>query len=206
MGLFTPHLPPSTIDASLQAGITASVFSLSQACTGIAVGRASDRFGRKPIILLALCCTMTSCIIFGFSRSLPLALAARALAGASSGNVGTIRTTVAELVPQKILQPRAFSIMPLVWTVGSILGPILGGALAKPAERYPDIFGNSNFFKEFPFALPNLVACIFFLLGLFMGILFLKVRSDMKPSICFAALTDSRRHWKRSGSDEIMDE
>ena len=148
---------------------------MSQAFTGIAVGRASDRFGRKLIITLALFCTMTATILFGFSRSLGWALAARALAGASSGNVGTIRTTVAEMVPEKILQPRAFSIMPLVWTIGSIFGPILGGALAKPATRYPNVFGNSKFFKEFPFALPNLVACIFFLIGLLMGILFLKV-------------------------------
>lgn len=35
---------------------------------------------------------------------------------------GIIRTVVAEMVPQKVLQPRAFSIMPLVWTIGSILG------------------------------------------------------------------------------------
>jgi len=69
--------------------------------------------------------------------------------------------------------------MPLVWSIGSIFGPILGGALAKPAERYPEIFGNSHFFQEFPFALPNLVACTFFLVGLLMGLLFLKASSTL---------------------------
>ncbi|MCJ1245879.1 hypothetical protein MMC30_003083 [Trapelia coarctata] len=188
------------------AGILSAMFSLSQSITGIAIGRASDRYGRKPIIMLALFSTMTASVLFGFCRSLPLALAARALAGASSGNVGTIRTTVAEIVPQKILQPRAFSIMPLVWTIGSIFGPVLGGALAKPAERYPQVFGNSHFFREFPFALPNLVACIFFLVGLLMGILFLKASSPLKVNDKLPKLMGNRRHWKRSGTDEITGE
>lgn len=48
-----------------------------------------------------------------------MAFLARSLQGASSGNVGIIRTAVAEMVPQKELQPRAFSIMPLVWYAGS---------------------------------------------------------------------------------------
>ncbi|KAL9029576.1 MAG: hypothetical protein Q9196_002206 [Gyalolechia fulgens] len=89
------------------AGITAAVFSLSQAATGIAWGRASDRFGRKPVILAGMICVMSTGLLFGFSRNLPMAIVARSLAGASNGNVGILRTTVAELVPQKELQPRA---------------------------------------------------------------------------------------------------
>ncbi|RAL60437.1 hypothetical protein DID88_000212 [Monilinia fructigena] len=54
--------------------------------------------------------------------SLPMAIIARALQGACNGNVGIIRTMVAEMVPEKELQPRAFSIMPLVWSLGSIFG------------------------------------------------------------------------------------
>ena len=86
--------------------------------TGVIWGRASDRFGRKPVIMLGMLCTMTASLLFGFSRSLLMAIFARSIAGASSGTVGILRTTVAEMVPQRILQPRAFSIMPLVWTIG----------------------------------------------------------------------------------------
>lgn len=82
---------------------------------------------------------------------------------------------VAELVPQKELQPRAFSVMPLVWSIGSIFGPILGGALASPAKRYPDLFGKNDFLERFPFALPNLVAAILFCVGVGVGILYLRV-------------------------------
>ena len=161
-------------EVSKWAGITSAVFSLSQAATGIAWGRASDRFGRKPVILCAMFCVMSTSLLFGFSRSLTWAIIARALTGASNGNVGIMRTAVAELVPYKELQPRAFSIMPLVWTIGSIFGPGFGGALANPAAKYPKLFGSSRFFRTYPFALPNIVAASIFVVGLLIGYLFLK--------------------------------
>lgn len=81
---------------------------------------------------------------------------------------------VAELVPQKELQPRAFSIMPLVWSLGSVVGPIFGGFFAQPARQYPSLFGKSAFLKSFPYALPNFVATIFFLVSVASAFLFLK--------------------------------
>ncbi|KAL9618905.1 MAG: hypothetical protein Q9160_006430 [Pyrenula sp. 1 TL-2023] len=87
---------------------------------------------------------------------------------------------VAEMVPQKELQPKAFSVMPLVWTIGSIVGPALGGSLANPAANHPGIFGKNKFFIKFPYALPNLVASLFFLIGLATGILFVKETLESK--------------------------
>ena len=76
---------------------------------------------------------------------------------------------------EKELQPRAFSIMPLVWSMGSVLGPSFGGVLAEPAKQYPDAFGNIEFFKKYPFALPNLVLTVFFVISVLSAALFLKV-------------------------------
>jgi MFS family permease len=156
------------------AGTTSAIFSLSQALTGIWWGWASDRFGRKPTILCGLVCTMASSIVFGFSKTLLWALLARAFGGLANGNVGTIRTTVAELVPQKELQPRAFSIMPMVWQIGSILGPAFGGALVHPNEHFSGLFDHSSFFRRNPFCLPGLVSGLFFLVGIASGVLFLQ--------------------------------
>ncbi|KAH8646488.1 major facilitator superfamily domain-containing protein [Tricladium varicosporioides] len=161
-------------DVAKWAGITSAVFSLSQCMTAIVWGRASDRFGRKPSILVALTCTMICGIAWGMSTSLPMAITVRALSGGCNGNVGIIRTMVAEMVPEKELQPRAFSIMPLVWSLGSIFGPSFGGFFAKPAENLPGLFGNNKFLIKFPFALPNIVASVFFLTGITTGFLFLK--------------------------------
>ena len=156
------------------AGVTQAVYSLCQAVTAVAWGSASDSFGRKPVVLLSMTCIMSSSLLFGFSRTLMWAIVARSLAGASCGTVGIIRTMVAEMVPYKELQPKAFSVMPLVWTIGSIFGPIFGGALANPSLHYPKIFGGSELFKKFPYALPNFMGAAFFLVGLSTGILFLK--------------------------------
>ena len=159
------------------AGITASMFSLSQAVFAVPWGRASDKYGRKPAIIFGLSCTMICSLIWGFSRTLWLAILARTLQGAGNGNVGIIRTAVAEMVPWKELQPRAFSIMPLIWNIGSIFGPTLGGALANPLRIQPghQIRDGAGFLERFPYALPNIVAACMFLFGISVAVLFLDV-------------------------------
>ncbi len=98
--------------------------------------------------------------------------------------VGIIRTMVAEMVPEKELQPRAFSIMPLVWSLGSIFGPTFGGFFANPAENMPALFGNSKFFIAYPFLLPNIVASLLFLVGITTGFLYLKVTNSNQIQTC----------------------
>ncbi|RVX69561.1 hypothetical protein B0A52_06625 [Exophiala mesophila] len=174
------HVPHDKV--AKWAGLMSATFSLSQCLTGIAWGRASDRFGRKPIILIALTCTMIFSVMFGFSTNLVWAFIFRSLQGLSNGNVGIIRTAVAELVPEKELQPRAFSIMPLVWNIGSIFGPSFGGTLVHPAERYPQVFGKWQLLKDYPFALPNLLISLLFLVGIASGFLFLHETLEEKKS------------------------
>ncbi|KAI6822299.1 MFS general substrate transporter [Hortaea werneckii] len=163
------------------AGLAAAMFSLCQACMGIPWGRFSDIYGRKTAILLGLTSTMFTSLLWGFSTSLPMAIVARSLAGAGNGNVGIIRTVVAEMVPFKELQPRAFSIMPLVWNVGSIFGPTIGGALANPLDVKPgDVIEDPSLFQRFPYALPNLVSACFFAIGITNGLLFLEETLETK--------------------------
>ena len=54
---------------------------------------------------------------------------------------------------------------------------MLGGGLASPARSFPSIFGDSEFFKKYPFALPNLAASTLFVSGILIGLLFLKVNT-----------------------------
>ncbi|KAK1837211.1 major facilitator superfamily domain-containing protein [Podospora conica] len=161
-------------DVAKWAGLTGAIFSVSQSITAVPWGKASDRMGRKPIILIGLISTMICFMAWGMSTSLPMAITVRAIMGGGNGNVGIIRTMVAEMVPEKELQPRAFSIMPLVWSLGSVFGPAFGGFFAHPAEHYPGLFGNIEFFKKYPFALPNLMACFVFFISFMTGLLFLE--------------------------------
>lgn len=161
------------------AGIAAAIFNLSQAVFAISWGRASDTFGRKPAILTCLTGTMLMSILWGFSTSLPMALTVRALQGIFNANVGILRTVVAELVPFKELQPRAFSVMPLVYNIGSIFGPTLGGALANPKRRRPvdPMPEHPGLLDKYPYCLPNLFAAGLFIVGIVSGTLFLDVRA-----------------------------
>lgn len=163
------------------AGICAAVFSISQALFGVAWGRFSDTHGRKSAILLGLAATMVTSLMWGFSTNLALAITARVLAGAGNGNVGIIRTTVAEMVPFKELQPRAFSLMPLVWNIGSIFGPSIGGALANPLDVTPgEKIEGGSLFERYPYALPNIVSAIFFAVGITVGLLYLEETLETK--------------------------
>ncbi|KAF1810809.1 MFS general substrate transporter [Eremomyces bilateralis CBS 781.70] len=154
-------------------GITSAIYSLSQCVTAIPWGRISDRIGRKPVILMGLVNTMITSLLWGFSGSLPMALVARALAGAGNGNVGILRTVVAELVPYKELQPRAFSIMPLVYNIGTVFGPMIGGALANPLHRQYGDPPSDAFLARYPYSIPNIVSATLFLIGIATGVLFL---------------------------------
>lgn len=61
----------------------------------------------------------------------------------------------------------------MTFNVGVIIGPILGGIMADPAGSYPNVFGNVEFFKRYPYALPNIVSAIFLsmaALGVFFGL------------------------------------
>ncbi|KAH7406449.1 major facilitator superfamily domain-containing protein [Phaeosphaeria sp. MPI-PUGE-AT-0046c] len=167
-------------DIARWAGITSAIFCICQACTGLLWGAASDKYGRKPILLLGLGNTMWTMMLWGTSTSLTQALIARGLEGLGNGNVGILRTTVAEMCPWKELQPLAFSVMPMVWTVGAVIGPSLGGLLSNPLGVDPKQPRGSAFLERFPYVLPNIVASSFFAIGIITGWLFLRETLESK--------------------------
>ncbi|KAG9259286.1 major facilitator superfamily domain-containing protein [Emericellopsis atlantica] len=168
------HITSDASKISVYAGMVTSAFTLAEFATGVLWGRLSDRIGRKPVLLFGLAGTALSVLIFGFAPSLPVALFARALGGLLNGNIGVLQTTVAELVTVKEQQPRAYTIMPMVWCIGSIVGPMIGGALARPCVSYPDIFARGTIWDRFPYLLPNLFSAATVFVGVVIGILFLE--------------------------------
>ncbi|KAF4494168.1 tetracycline resistance TCR1 [Fusarium agapanthi] len=167
---------------SVYAGMVTSAFTLAEFSTGVLWGRLSDKIGRKPVLLFGLLGTALSVVVFGFAPSLPVALFARALGGLLNGNIGVLQTTVAELVTVKEHQPRAYTIMPMVWCIGSIVGPMIGGALARPCISYPEIFARGTIWDRYPYLLPNLFSAATVFFGVIIGLLFLDETHAEKKS------------------------
>lgn len=168
------HVTEDDRKIAFYAGMVTSAFTFAEFSTGMFWGRMSDWIGRKPVLIIGLVGTAISMIVFGFAPSLPVALLARALGGLLNGNIGVLQTVVAEIVTDKEHQPRAYSIMPFVWCLGSIAGPALGGTLAQPADNYPLWFSKNSLFARFPFLLPNVVCTSVLILGIVIGFLFLE--------------------------------
>lgn len=196
---------------SVYAGMLITAFAFAEFMSGMHWGRLSDRIGRKPVLLMGLFGTAVSMIILGFARSLPVAIFARAVGGLLNGNVGVLQTTVGELVGgRKEHQPRAYTIMPLVWSVGSIIGPAIGGTYAMPCDShpwwiFPDWFARGGIFDEFPFLMPNLICVAILMIGICVGIFLLEeTHAEMKgrPD---AGLEFVRCLFKRSSNVNVDD-
>ncbi|KAI9685495.1 MAG: hypothetical protein M1822_004353 [Bathelium mastoideum] len=162
------------------AGMVTSAFALAEFSSGVLWGRLSDMIGRKPVLLCGLAGTGISMVAFGFAPNLPVALLARALGGLLNGNIGVLQTTVAEVVTVEAHQPRAYSVMPFVWCLGSIIGSGLGGTLADPVRNYPTTFHSGSIFARFPYLLPNIVCAGVVVVSLVVGILFLEETHEDK--------------------------
>ncbi|KIW42009.1 uncharacterized protein PV06_05599 [Exophiala oligosperma] len=143
-------------DVGFYSGLIESLFSLTQMFCMIPWGRASDYFGRKPILVSSLAGVSFATAIFGFAGTIWAMILIRCFEGLFAGTIVTIRTMISENSTAKT-QARAFSFFAFSGNLGIFLGPIIGGALAKPATVFPSIFGRIQFFHDFPYALPTIV-------------------------------------------------
>ncbi|KAK8220609.1 major facilitator superfamily domain-containing protein [Phyllosticta capitalensis] len=169
-------------NAALYSGILISAFALAEALSGMYWGGLSDRIGRKPVLLLGCAGTLLSLLIVGFAQSFWVALLGRALGGILNGNIGVIQTMVGELVHKPEHEPKAYAVMPFVWSVGTIIGPSIGGYFAEPCKNYPAIFPEGSIFDTFPYLLPNLICTLMLLGSIVAGWLFLEeTHPDMQP-------------------------
>ncbi|KDQ11871.1 hypothetical protein BOTBODRAFT_34961 [Botryobasidium botryosum FD-172 SS1] len=140
-------------------GLIESIFFLTEAVFVLQWGRLSDRIGRRPVLLMGLLGLALSSSSFGLAKTFFQLVLARAAAGALNGNIGVIKSVLAEITTSQT-QAQAFGCMPITWSAGGTLGPLLGGFLSRPAERFPATF-EGKFWINYPYFLPCLVAAGF---------------------------------------------
>ncbi|CED84579.1 Permease of the major facilitator superfamily [Phaffia rhodozyma] len=137
------------------AGLLEGAFSLSEILTIYFWGSLSDRIGRKPVIIIGLSGTAVSIVCFGLSTEFYQLALSRALNGALSGNVSVIKACLAE-ISDETNESRIMPMFNLMWSIGLVIGPLIGGYTSKPAEKFPTVF-TSPFWKIYPYFLPCLI-------------------------------------------------
>ncbi|KAF8875919.1 major facilitator superfamily transporter, partial [Infundibulicybe gibba] len=154
------------------AGLIQSLFHLTQAITAMQWSRVSDRVGRKPVLLIGLVGLSASILLFGLSRTFWTLVISRCLCGLLNGNSGVMKSMIGELTDSSN-RAQGFSLIPIVWATGATLGPLMGGTFARPHERFPRVFGG-QFWQDYPYFLPCLVASSFVCVSFIVALLFLK--------------------------------
>jgi MFS family permease len=102
-----------------------STFTIAQLVSAPAWGRFSDRFGRRPALLVALGASSIAYVIFGFANSLAMLFLSRLIQGAGGGTVGVIQAYVADSVPPD-QRARGLGWLSAATNAGVALGPVLG--------------------------------------------------------------------------------
>ena len=74
--------------------------------------------------------------------------------------------------------------MPFVWSIGTIIGPAIGGTFADPHESFPNMFPKGSLFDRFPYLLPNLICAGMLLMSIVLGYFLLEeTHPDMQPRV-----------------------
>ncbi|THU83159.1 MFS general substrate transporter [Dendrothele bispora CBS 962.96] len=163
------------------AGLIESLFFATEALTVLQWSRASDHIGRKPVLMIGLAGSMISMLCFGLSRTFWALVISRCLTGLLNGNIGVMKSIMGDLTDQSN-RAEGFALMPVVWSIGATLGPLMGGTFAKPAERWPKVFG-SQFWKDYPYFLPCLLPSFYVLFGLLLtAVVFKETLKRKRPS------------------------
>ncbi|KAM6504175.1 Major facilitator superfamily domain containing protein [Amanita muscaria] len=141
------------------AGLIESLFFATEAMTILLWGRISDRIGRKPVLLIGLTGNALSMVCFGLSRTFWTLVLSRCLCGLLNGNIGVAKSVIGELT-DSTNRVDGFIYLPIVWSIGQTIAPLIGGSLSHPHERFPAVFTN-EFWREFPYFLPCLSVATF---------------------------------------------
>ncbi|XP_058108923.1 protein ZINC INDUCED FACILITATOR-LIKE 1-like [Magnolia sinica] len=146
-------------DIGFYVGCVGAAFMLGRAFTSVLWGVVADRYGRKPVVLLGVLSVIVFNTLFGLSLNFWMAISTRFLLGCFNGILGPIKAYASE-VGHREHQALGLSIVSTSWGIGLIIGPAIGGFLAQPAEKYPNLFSKDSLFGRFPYFLPCL--CISF--------------------------------------------
>jgi MFS transporter, DHA1 family, tetracycline resistance protein len=144
IGLIMPVMPELIIEldggnlsqAAIWGGILAAIFSVMQFLCGPTIGGISDRYGRRPVLLISLAVMAVDYLIMAFAQTMWLLVLARIVGGITSATQSTANAYMADISkPEQKAQN--FGLMGAAFGVGFVLGPVVGGLLGELGPRAP---------------------------------------------------------------------
>lgn len=138
-----PFMVAPFANAHDQALIVTSLMAIYALCTFFAapaLGSLSDRFGRKPILLISLAGSALGYLIFGLAGSLWMLFLGRIIDGLTGGNIVTLFAYFADITDEEN-RTKVFGWTAAAVGVGTISGPTVGGLLAHFGNSVPFYFG-----------------------------------------------------------------
>ncbi len=144
IGLILPVMPALLRDigdiplsqAAIWGGALATVFAVMQFFFSPIVGALSDRFGRRPVLLISLFVMALDYLVMALAQTFWLLFAARIVAGISAATQSAASAAIADISKPEEKAAR-FGLIGAAFGVGFVLGPMLGGILGELGTRAP---------------------------------------------------------------------
>ena len=126
------HADPTTI------GFLTASFPVAQLLASPVWGRVSDRYGRRPAVLVGLTASAIAYVIFGFAGSLWLLFLSRFVQGLGGGTTGVAQAYVADTIaPHE--RAKALGWLSAATSLGVVIGPVVGSFAARAGESAPGL-------------------------------------------------------------------
>lgn len=163
IGLIFPVMPDlmkevtggNLAQSAVWGGVLATSFAIMQFLFGPVMGSLSDRYGRRPILLISLGAMGIDYLAMAMAPTILLLLIARIISGIASATYATATAYIADITPPED-RARRFGLIGAGFGVGFVAGPLIGGLLAGIDIRAP-------FYAAAAMALVNLVFGLFVL-------------------------------------------
>jgi len=181
--LILPLLPyyAETFNASkFTTGLLIAVYALMQLIGAPILGRLSDRFGRRPILLISVFGTFLGFLLFGFATTLWMLFAARILDGITGGNLSVAQAYISDVTDAEN-RSKGLGLIGAAFGIGFIIGPVTGGFLSQFGYNVPA-------FVAAGLSLLNLVLIYAWLPESLTAEKRLQIGEQKKPAVTFGAL------------------
>jgi len=131
-------------------GLLMSGFAFVQFLISPFVGMLSDRYGRRPILLISLMGLAVDYVILALAPNLAWLVVGRIVAGIFSATVSTANAYIADITPKKD-RAAAFGLLGAAFGIGFTVGPLIGGVLGQIDLQYPFWLAAALAFANFVF-------------------------------------------------------